>query len=88
MEQQHYFNCPYQLAIYPKNLNKEVQQDKPESAYVSSFQLDEGDLICLATDGLWDNLNDRSLLQLVNAEIKVIFMKLAGLMCVLNLKLF
>jgi serine/threonine protein phosphatase PrpC len=36
--------------------------DSPELAEVSSFELREGDFIVIATDGLWDNLNDTSLL--------------------------
>lgn len=69
VEQQHYFNCPYQLAIYPNNV-KDGQQDRPDSAFLSSFQLVEGDIICLATDGLWDNLNDSLLLSLLNKKIQ------------------
>lgn len=69
VEQQHYFNCPYQLAIYPKNVQN-VQQDKPDSAFVSVFQLAEGDLICLATDGLWDNLSDELLLKILKEKIQ------------------
>jgi protein phosphatase PTC7 len=70
IEQQHYFNCPYQLAIYPNNV-RDGQMDRPDSAVVSSFQLIEGDLICLATDGLWDNLSDSLLLSLLNKKIQV-----------------
>lgn len=69
VEQQHYFNCPYQLAIYPGHV-KDVQQDRPDSAFVSSFRLIEGDIICLATDGLWDNLSDSELLVLLNKKIQ------------------
>jgi len=70
VEQQHYFNCPYQLAIYPKNIKNE-QIDRPDAAFINSFQLIEGDLICLATDGLWDNLSDSLLLSLLNKKIQV-----------------
>ena len=48
-----------------------MHQDKPQSAYITSFQLNEGDLIILATDGLWDNLNDAQLLEILNTDIKV-----------------
>lgn len=68
-EQQHYFNCPFQLAIYPKTVQN-VQQDKPDSAWIGSFQLVEGDIVCLATDGLWDNLSDSSLINILNNEIR------------------
>lgn len=69
VEQQHYFNCPYQLAIYPSSVVN-AQQDTPESAFVSSFHLVEGDIICLATDGLWDNLSDSLLLHLLSQKIE------------------
>lgn len=62
VEQQHYFNCPFQLAILPGEQENLLMQDKPESANLSEFKLKEGDLIVLATDGLWDNLNEITLL--------------------------
>lgn len=74
-EQQHYFNSPYQIAILPSlNLNNNIQMtnrqenneslfnDSPESAATSSIQLNEGDFILVATDGLWDNLTESQLL--------------------------
>ena len=36
--------------------------DSPNSASVNSIELNEGDLIVLATDGLWDNLSESQLL--------------------------
>ena len=44
--------------------------DSPELAEVSSFELCEGDFIVIATDGLWDNLNESSLLYEIS-KIKV-----------------
>ncbi len=58
------------MSIYPNNI-KDSNQDQPASALVSSCQLNEGDLIALATDGLWDNLNDNQLLDNLKKEIKV-----------------
>ena len=46
-------------------------QDKPESANKDQFKLIEGDIIVLATDGLWDNLHEMSLLNNIS-ELKVI----------------
>ena len=70
VEQQHYFNCPFQLAILPGEQENLLMQDKPESANLSEFKLKEGDLIVLATDGLWDNLNEITLLSNL-CELKV-----------------
>lgn len=70
VEQQHYFNCPFQLALLPNGSNEFSMQDKPESANIDSFKINEGDIIVLATDGLWDNLNDFTLLSHVS-ELKV-----------------
>lgn len=70
VEQQHYFNCPYQLAIYPLNMSRNIQTDGAESAIKNSFKLIEGDLICLATDGLWDNLNDDMLLKMLKNKFE------------------
>ncbi len=46
--QQHAFNFPYQLGT--------DSDDLPQHADVSSFKVTEGDLIVLASDGLWDNI--------------------------------
>lgn len=63
-EQQHYFNSPFQIAILPSFSSGEANlfNDSPELAEVSSFELCEGDFIVIATDGLWDNLKETSLL--------------------------
>lgn len=75
-EQQHYFNSPFQLAIHP-NMNNNDQDslisDRPESASTSSFKVTEGDFILVATDGLWDNLPENSLIQEIS-KIKVRFL--------------
>ncbi|XP_070572999.1 protein phosphatase PTC7 homolog [Ptychodera flava] len=61
-EQQHYFNTPFQLSISPPGLGV-VLSDTPESAVSSEFGLKEGDLILMATDGLFDNMPDSLILQ-------------------------
>lgn len=65
-EQQHYFNSPFQMAILPNMSSGEpvsnLFNDSPELAEVSSFQLCEGDFVVIATDGLWDNLDESSIL--------------------------
>ena len=77
-EQQHYFNSPFQMAILPSpqqrqnvnNNNDDLINDSPDNAATSSIQLDEGDFIVVATDGLWDNLSEKQLLAEI-ANIKV-----------------
>lgn len=85
-EQTHYFNSPFQMAILPNLSNAIEQavdeqdnfdldtsslfNDSPDLASVSSFNLCEGDFIVVATDGLWDNLNENTLLVEIS-KIKV-----------------
>lgn len=75
-EQTHYFNSPFQMAILPSfnssiRLDQHEQDDfdvsslfndSPDLASLSSFNLCEGDFIVVATDGLWDNLSENTLL--------------------------
>ncbi|CAF1088207.1 unnamed protein product [Rotaria sordida] len=67
-EQQHYFNSPFQLAIHPTVKDPRLIADSPDLASVTSFHVEENDFIVIATDGLWDNLPDATIL----AEIKQI----------------
>ncbi|CAF4552236.1 unnamed protein product [Rotaria sp. Silwood1] len=67
-EQQHYFNSPFQLAIHPAIKDPNLIADSPDVASVTSFNVDENDFIVIATDGLWDNLPDSTILE----EIKKI----------------
>ncbi|XP_071849529.1 protein phosphatase PTC7 homolog [Apostichopus japonicus] len=60
-EQQHYFNTPFQLSIAPPDLNS-VLSDRPESASSASFLVKEGDMILMATDGLFDNMPEGMIL--------------------------
>jgi protein phosphatase PTC7 len=69
-EQQHYFNSPYQLAIFPPEEDPNLISDRPDMASTSSIELFEGDFIVVATDGLWDNLSDVDLLREIS-KIKV-----------------
>ncbi|MED6292848.1 Protein phosphatase PTC7 [Characodon lateralis] len=62
-EQQHYFNTPFQLSIAPPGAEGAVLSDSPESADSSSFDVQLGDIILTATDGLFDNMPDYMILQ-------------------------
>jgi protein phosphatase PTC7 len=60
-EQCHYFNAPYQMALFPQVARKGPDvggflSDSPEQAETSAFELLEGDCILMATDGLFDNV--------------------------------
>jgi protein phosphatase PTC7 len=61
-EQQHYFNTPFQLSLPPTHLQSEVLSDRPESADSYEFSVEDGDVILLATDGIFDNVPDNLLI--------------------------
>ncbi|XP_014287398.1 protein phosphatase PTC7 homolog [Halyomorpha halys] len=61
-EQQHYFNTPYQLSLPPPGHSRLVLNDRPESANTTNFRVQDGDVILLATDGVFDNVPDQILL--------------------------
>ncbi|CDJ69049.1 hypothetical protein, conserved, partial [Eimeria necatrix] len=81
-EQQHEFNCPFQLSRLPQPGDYELlrcsgkqallqllqraaaaalPQDTPEAAAVATVAVQEGDLLLLGTDGLFDNLFDHEI---------------------------
>lgn len=62
-EQQHYFNTPYQLAIPPPGQAGAVIEDSLDAAESTSFSVEHGDLIVLATDGLFDNVSTEQILE-------------------------
>jgi len=56
-EQQHYFNCPFQIGS---------SRDTPDdAARITVDGVQDGDLIVLASDGLWDNMHIEKLLALL-----------------------
>ncbi|KAH8304589.1 hypothetical protein KR059_012779, partial [Drosophila kikkawai] len=56
LEQQHQFNTPYQLSSPPPNLGGQFLIDSPDSADYQEFKTRPGDVLLLATDGVYDNL--------------------------------
>lgn len=68
-EQQHYFNTPFQLAVAPTVLEGMVLSDSPQSAETSSYNVKEGDIILLGTDGLFDNMHEEMILKQI-AKLK------------------
>eukprot|EP00913_Durusdinium_trenchii_P008761 g8227.t1 len=56
-EQQHYFNCPYQLVCLPEDLRHGLAGgDVPHSCDTYHTQVRLGDLLVFATDGFLDNV--------------------------------
>lgn len=64
-EQQHYFNTPFQLSLPPPGHGHNVLSDSPESADTLSFPVKEGDVILVATDGVFDNVPEKLLLDVL-----------------------
>lgn len=56
-EQQHSFNFPYQIGT--------GSADKPQDAQRLSVEVQPGDLVIAGTDGLWDNLFDEDILEIL-----------------------
>lgn len=59
-EQLHSFNYPFQLGTASTNV--------PSDAVDVSFEVQEGDIIILGSDGLFDNLFDSEILDIVNTS--------------------
>lgn len=66
MEQQHQFNTPYQLAVPPPGHPLNVLTDGPESAAILQFDVEYGDIVVLATDGVYDNVPEEMLLLMLS----------------------
>ena len=72
--QTHAFNTPFQLSQVPPKILAQIENfggnrpfgDLPEDASLTSHQLDHGDVIVFATDGVWDNLTSQEILELVS----------------------
>lgn len=69
-EQQHYFNTPFQLSLPPPGHGHNVLSDSPESADTLSFPVKEGDVILVATDGVFDNVPVKILLDVLKEVSK------------------
>ncbi|KAF9154016.1 Protein phosphatase PTC7 [Linnemannia schmuckeri] len=69
--QQHFWNCPYQLTVLPPGYPgaKQHVMDMPKDAAQSTHQLQDGDVIVLATDGFWDNVFTKEAIELVDREL-------------------
>ena len=74
--QTHAFNTPFQLSIVPprilalsKIFGGEQLSDSPKDSNFTDHQVRHGDVLVFATDGVWDNLSTRELLQIVSRHM-------------------
>ncbi|RMZ78103.1 hypothetical protein DV737_g4064, partial [Chaetothyriales sp. CBS 132003] len=75
--QTHAFNTPYQLSLTPPDILRQTMifggvmlHDGPERADLSDHQLGHGDVVILATDGVWDNLDVQDVLKTVTRVMR------------------
>ncbi|PWY89341.1 serine/threonine protein phosphatase [Aspergillus heteromorphus CBS 117.55] len=74
--QTHGFNTPYQLSIIPPQMRTQASifggsflEDFPRDAAVTNLQMQHGDVLILATDGVFDNLNNQDILKHVTSRM-------------------
>lgn len=74
--QTHGFNTPYQLSIIPPRMRAQASvfggaflEDFPRDAAVTTVRMQHGDVLVLATDGVFDNLNNQDILKLVTSRM-------------------
>jgi len=74
--QTHGFNTPYQLSIIPPRMRAQANifggaflEDFPRDASVTNLTMQHGDVLMLATDGVFDNLNNQDILKTVTSRM-------------------
>ncbi|KAJ5864282.1 uncharacterized protein N7529_006198 [Penicillium soppii] len=74
--QTHGFNTPFQLSVIPPRMRAQANvfggaflEDFPKDASVTNVQMVHGDVLILATDGVFDNLNNQDILKLVTSRM-------------------
>jgi len=81
-EQQHSWNCPYQLTRLPQSLIARFPRvilDTGLDAETYLFDVRAGDLLLLFSDGMRDNLYEREVLHIVDCALSPAFGQLVGL---------
>ncbi|ETI26264.1 hypothetical protein G647_03041 [Cladophialophora carrionii CBS 160.54] len=75
--QTHAFNTPYQMSLTPPEILAQAMvfgglplNDKPDRADLADHMLRHGDVLVLATDGVWDNLNSQDILSIVSHHMR------------------
>ncbi|ORY62179.1 phosphatase 2C-like domain-containing protein [Pseudomassariella vexata] len=71
--QTHAFNTPYQLSVIPASMLARAAAfggaqlcDHPKDADVTKHTLKHGDILVVASDGLWDNLFNQDILRIAS----------------------
>ncbi|WP_165941968.1 PP2C family serine/threonine-protein phosphatase [Cardinium endosymbiont of Culicoides punctatus] len=64
IEQQSHFDCPFQLSVRPPDYKPGKRH--PSDCSCGTYILKQGDIIIMATDGLFDNVDDATLIQWSN----------------------
>jgi protein phosphatase PTC7 len=68
-EQQYFFNAPYQLSILLESDSKKGSlQTQPDQSFRDEITLEDKDILLLGTDGLFDNLGDEKLVEIIKTE--------------------
>ena len=75
--QTHAFNTPFQLSIIPPRILARSRvfgggplHDMPEDASVTRHEVEHGDVLVFATDGVWDNLDSKDLLRIIEKPMQ------------------
>jgi len=67
-QQAGHFNAPFQLSVVSMKYRGNVYFNEPSEAARIQMSINRGDLIVLATDGLFDNLFDDQILEILEVE--------------------
>jgi len=77
MPQTHAFNTPFQLSKTPQEIMTQAAifgglplNDSPDRADLGDAQLQHGDVVVFATDGVWDNLSSQDILAIVSQQMR------------------
>lgn len=65
-EQQHYFNCPFQLG----SEGEDTISDHPDAAISFVVPIEPLDIVVLASDGLFDNLSDHRIITIIHQHVE------------------
>ncbi|MBA7493808.1 hypothetical protein ES702_04373 [subsurface metagenome] len=77
MPQTHAFNTPFQMSKTPPEIMTQAAifgglplNDSPDRADLADNQLQDGDVVVFATDGVWDNLSAQDVLNIVSQVMR------------------